>query len=67
MMRKKLFCIFLEEERQIQRSQKLTKDDVTNQGRLLLNEFIHDRMIRDGIVTAPAVTDLQEPGTPCGK
>ena len=34
---------------------------------MLLNGFIHDRMVRDGILNAPVISDLQEPGTPCGK
>lgn len=40
--------------------------DVANQGRLLLNDFIHDRMVRDGIINAPGMEELQEPGTPVG-
>ncbi|XP_076450976.1 apoptosis regulator BAX-like [Babylonia areolata] len=55
-----------EEQRAEKRRQKLSEDDVTNQGRLLLNGFIHDRMVRDGIINAPVISDLQEPGTPCG-
>ena len=48
------------------RSPPLTMDDVTYQGRMLMNDFIHDRMLQDGIANAPVVSDLQEPGTPCG-
>ncbi|KAK7099047.1 apoptosis regulator BAX-like [Littorina saxatilis] len=54
-----------EEERKTQKDH-LNTNDVANQGRLLLNSFIHDRMVRDGIINAPVVSDLQEPGTPCG-
>lgn len=43
----------------------LSAGDVANQGRLLLNDFIHDRMVRDGI-NAPGMGELQEPGTPFG-
>lgn len=55
-----------EEEQSMQSKQILSTDDVANQGRFLLNEFIHDRMVRDGIINAPVVADLQEPGTPAG-
>ncbi|XP_046356744.1 apoptosis regulator BAX-like [Haliotis cracherodii] len=44
----------------------LSRDDITNQGRYLLNTFIHERMRQDGIQQAPALDELQEPGTPCG-
>uniref|UniRef100_A0A0B6YFF8 Bcl-2 Bcl-2 homology region 1-3 domain-containing protein n=1 Tax=Arion vulgaris TaxID=1028688 RepID=A0A0B6YFF8_9EUPU len=45
---------------------RLTQDDVTNQGRFLLNSFLHDRMLRDGFENAPGMEELQEPGTPKG-
>ena len=44
-----------------------TTEDITNQGRYLLNKFIYDRMVQDGIQNAPALNELQEPGTPTGK
>lgn len=59
-------AFFPSEEERVGRNQKLSCDDVTNQGRLLLNDFIHERMVRDGIINAPAMGDLQEPGTPSG-
>ncbi|KAL5006699.1 hypothetical protein ScPMuIL_015505 [Solemya velum] len=45
---------------------QLSRDDIGNQARVLLNGFIHDRMVRDGMTDAPAVEELQEPGTPVG-
>lgn len=60
------YFTFLEEEKKT-RKKHLSTDDVTNQGRYLLNNFIHERMVRDGIINTPGVDELQEPGTPCGK
>ncbi|CAG5134679.1 unnamed protein product [Candidula unifasciata] len=48
------------------RQQYLTPDDVTNQGRFLLNSFLHDRLQRDGFENVPGLDQLQEPGTPKG-
>ncbi|KAK3783008.1 hypothetical protein RRG08_015348 [Elysia crispata] len=45
---------------------QLTIDDVTNQGRYLLNDFIHERLQSDGIENVPGMEVLQEPGTPRG-
>ncbi|XP_059150712.1 apoptosis regulator BAX-like [Physella acuta] len=46
--------------------QRLTQDDVTNQGRYLLNNFIYERMQKDGLDNVPGMEQLQEPGTPSG-
>ncbi|XP_041365419.1 apoptosis regulator BAX-like [Gigantopelta aegis] len=43
-----------------------TTEDITNQGRYLLNTFIYERMVQDGIQNVPALDELQEPGTPTG-
>ncbi|GFS16532.1 apoptosis regulator BAX [Elysia marginata] len=48
------------------RQRQLTVDDVTNQGRYLLNDFIHERLRSDGIENVPGMEVLQEPGTPRG-
>lgn len=45
----------------------LSIDDVTNQGRYLLNNFIRERIERDNIANAPGIQELQEPDTPLGK
>ncbi|CAH1785491.1 unnamed protein product [Owenia fusiformis] len=42
----------------------LSRDDIGNQARYLLNDFIHHRMQRDGIEDIP--DDLIAPGTPRG-
>ncbi|KAH9500574.1 hypothetical protein Btru_072303 [Bulinus truncatus] len=49
-----------------QRQQRLSLEDVTNQGRYLLNNFICERMEKDGIENIPGMEQLQEPGTPTG-
>ena len=49
------------------RQRQLTVDDVTNQGRYLLNDFIHERLQNDGIENVPGMEVLQEPGTPRGE
>ncbi|XP_025086857.1 apoptosis regulator BAX-like [Pomacea canaliculata] len=59
-------AFFSSEEEKKTRKKHLSTDDVTNQGRYLLNNFIHERMVRDGIINTPGVDELQEPGTPCG-
>ncbi|XP_005104447.1 apoptosis regulator BAX [Aplysia californica] len=46
--------------------QRLSEDDVTNQGRYLLNNFIYERMKNDGLENIPGMEQLQEPGTPRG-
>lgn len=48
----------------IQRS--ISRFDVGNQARLLLSQFIHDRMQADGYSKAPTSEVLIEPGTPSG-
>ncbi|KAK3102144.1 hypothetical protein FSP39_009153 [Pinctada imbricata] len=47
---------------------QLSRDDIGHQARVLLNQFIHDRMERDGVdqTQVPAAEDLQDPGTPTG-
>jgi len=45
---------------------QLTEDDVTNQGRFLLNNFIYERMQNDGIQNMPAMEQLQDPDMPKG-
>lgn len=49
------------------KQQRLTQDDVTNQGRYLLNNFIYERMQKDGLENVPGMEQLQEPGTPSGQ
>lgn len=44
----------------------LSEDDVTNQGRVLLNSFIFERLQGDGLENVPGMEQLQEPGTPIG-
>ncbi|VDI37574.1 Hypothetical predicted protein, partial [Mytilus galloprovincialis] len=44
---------------------QLSKDDIGNQARVLLNHFIHDRISREqGEEQVPSTEELQEPGTP---
>ncbi|KAJ8299497.1 hypothetical protein KUTeg_023557 [Tegillarca granosa] len=45
---------------------QLSKDDIGHQARVLLNQFIFDRMERDGIEQIPAAEEFQEPGNPTG-
>ncbi|CAC5354874.1 BAX [Mytilus coruscus] len=46
---------------------QLSKDDIGNQARVLLNHFIHDRISREqGEEQVPSTEELQEPGTPTG-
>lgn len=45
---------------------QLSRDDIGNQGRILLNGFIHERLQQDHVEHVPAVDELQEPGTPSG-
>lgn len=45
---------------------QLSRDDIGNQGRLLMNDFIYDRMKQEHIENLPALEELQEPGTPSG-
>jgi hypothetical protein len=48
-------------------NRQLSKDDIGNQARVLLNQFIHDRITRDqGGEQVPSTEELQEPGTPTG-
>ncbi|CAL1532428.1 unnamed protein product [Lymnaea stagnalis] len=47
--------------------QRLSTEDVTNQGRYLLTNFIYERMQKDGFENVPGMEQLQEPGTPSGK
>ena len=44
----------------------LSRDDIGNQGRYLLGQFIHDRLRADGYLDAPELDHLIEPGTPTG-
>lgn len=47
---------------------QLSKDDIGNQARVLLNHFIHDRISREqGEEQVPSTEELQEPGTPTGQ
>ncbi|KAK3600279.1 hypothetical protein CHS0354_013706 [Potamilus streckersoni] len=45
---------------------QMSYDDIGNQGRVLLNEFISDRMKNEGLQSVPAIEELTEPGTPSG-
>lgn len=48
-------------------NRQLSKDDIGNQARVLLNQFIHDRITRDQDgEQVPSTEELQEPGTPTG-
>ncbi|KAK2186306.1 hypothetical protein NP493_206g01001 [Ridgeia piscesae] len=44
----------------------ISRFDVGNQARLLLSQFVHDRMQSDGFLNAPTSEVLIEPGTPSG-
>lgn len=44
----------------------LSRDDIGNQGRMLMMSFIHERLSQDHVVNVPAIDELQEPGTPTG-
>lgn len=48
------------------RQQFVSRDDIGNQGRVLMNEFIFDRLEQEDVHGISAVDDLQEPGTPSG-
>ena len=45
---------------------QLSRDDIGNQARYLLTQFIHDRVSASGYPQAPASDSLIEPGTPSG-
>ncbi|KAL4224906.1 hypothetical protein ACF0H5_015602 [Mactra antiquata] len=45
---------------------QLSRDDIGNQGRVLMNEFIYERLQQDNIQNIPDVAELQEPGAPAG-
>ena len=45
----------------------ISRFDVGNQARLLLSQFVHDRMQSDGFLKAPTSEVLIEPGTPSGE
>ena len=46
----------------------LTRSDVTNQGRVLMTQFIRDRMRADGYTeSTPTDDDLIPMGTPTGR
>lgn len=45
---------------------QLSKDDIGSQARVLLNQFIHDRISREQGEQVPSTEELQEPGTPTG-
>ncbi|KAH3887438.1 apoptosis regulator BAX-like [Dreissena polymorpha] len=45
---------------------QLSKDDIANQSRLLLHNFIGERLEKENVEHKPKLEDLQEPGTPSG-
>lgn len=45
---------------------QLSRDDIGNQGRVLMNGFIYERLQQEHVENVPAVEELQEPGTPSG-
>ena len=45
---------------------QLSRDDIGNQGRVLMNDFMLERFRQDNVTDVPAIVDLQEPGTPSG-
>lgn len=46
---------------------QLSKDDIGMQARVLLNQFIYDRVSRElDTSQVPSTEELQEPGTPTG-
>ena len=45
----------------------VSRDDVGNQARLLLCQFVHDRMEADGFTKGPSTDTLVETGTPSGR
>ena len=48
-------------------NRQLSRDDIGNQGRVLMNQFICERLEHDDIQDVPGVEELQEPGTPSGR
>ncbi|WAR03719.1 BAX-like protein [Mya arenaria] len=52
--------------RRPQVKRQLSIDDIGNQGRVLMNDFITERLRQEHIDDTPAVADLEEPGTPSG-
>ena len=46
---------------------QLSRDDIGNQGRVLLNDFIVDRMRGDNVQGDLRQEELLEPGTPSGE
>lgn len=42
-------------------------EEITNQSRYLMNNFILNRMLRDGIIDVPGMEDLLEPGASYGE
>ncbi|KAI0213840.1 Apoptosis regulator BAX [Lamellibrachia satsuma] len=47
-------------------NRSISRYDIGNQARLLMSQFIHDRMQVDGFSNAPTPDVLIEPGTPSG-
>ena len=47
-------------------NRQLSRDDIGNQGRVLLNDFIVDRMKGDHVQSDLRQEELLEPGTPSG-
>ena len=47
-------------------NRQLSRDDIGNQGRVLLNDFIVDRMKGDHVPSDLRQEELLEPGTPSG-
>ena len=46
---------------------QLSRDDIGNQGRVLLNDFIVERIKGDNVQSELRQEELLEPGTPSGE
>ncbi|XP_013403489.1 apoptosis regulator BAX [Lingula anatina] len=47
-------------------NRNLSRDDVSNQARILASHFIHDRLQQDGAENVPDEGEVMPPGTPTG-
>lgn len=59
-----VYYFLISGQREIER--QLSRDDIGNQARYLLTQFIHDRLEENGMRDAPAAEVLIDPGTPTG-
>ena len=62
-----VFVFHSGKKRKASLKRSISRYDVGNQARLLMSQFIHDRMQVDGFSNVPTSDVLIEPGTPSGK